>query len=50
MQKVIDEVKFADSVNDLVDLKKIHGYESYYRIHLGNDRIGIDLSGVIQHP
>ncbi len=43
VQQVIVDVKSAQSIIDLVDLKKIQGHETYYRIRLGDYRIGVEI-------
>jgi mRNA interferase RelE/StbE len=37
------EAKAAASLNDLPDVKKMQGYDSLYRIRLGDYRIGIEV-------
>lgn len=34
-------MKQASSIFDLKDVKKIKGYDSYYRIRLGDYRLGV---------
>jgi len=45
MEEIVEEVKSAATVNDVADLKKMQGYDTFYRIRLGDYRIGIDVSG-----
>ncbi|WP_028326203.1 type II toxin-antitoxin system RelE family toxin [Desulfatirhabdium butyrativorans] len=39
--KVIRAIQEADSVSELTDVKKIKGDEGYYRIRIGEYRLGI---------
>ena len=41
---IIEEFQKANSLNDLnLDIKKIRDYQNYYRIRVGNYRIGIEV-------
>ncbi|MFN9500380.1 MAG: type II toxin-antitoxin system RelE family toxin [Chryseotalea sp.] len=40
---VIQEVEQAHSIRDILSVKKLQGYKSYYRIRVGSYRIGIKL-------
>lgn len=40
---VIDEVKNADNVQEISSLKKLKGYETFYRIRFGDYRVGIEV-------
>ena len=40
---VIDNLETANSLNELKQLKKLKGYKSFYRIKIGDYRIGIEL-------
>lgn len=44
VQKAIELVKNAPDVASMRSLKKLQGYESYYRIRLGDYRIGVEIS------
>lgn len=44
VQEIIEEVKSAPSTNDVADLKKMQGYDTYYRIRVGDYRMGVDVS------
>ncbi len=37
----IDEVQLAKNINDITQLKKLHGYNSHYRIRIKDYRIGL---------
>lgn len=43
LAEMIEQVKEADSKEEIRNLKKIQGYEAYYRIRLGDYRIGIEI-------
>ncbi|MBE7532220.1 MAG: type II toxin-antitoxin system RelE/ParE family toxin [Ardenticatenaceae bacterium] len=45
IQETIDAVKAADVLNDVHHLKKMQGYETFYRIRLKEYRIGIEVAG-----
>jgi mRNA interferase RelE/StbE len=40
---VIDEVKISESLSEINNLTKIKGYDDFYRVRIGNFRIGIKL-------
>jgi mRNA interferase RelE/StbE len=44
IKEVIDNVKQAKDVRDINQLSKLKGYETFYRIRVGDYRIGIDLA------
>ena len=43
VKTIIDECKQANSLSELNQIKKMQGYEHYYRIRLGDYRIGIEV-------
>ena len=51
----LQEVESADSVYKIKNLKKLTGYDTYYRIRIGDYRLGIKVDGetvyfvVIEH-
>ncbi|MEZ0397241.1 MAG: type II toxin-antitoxin system RelE/ParE family toxin [Anaerolineales bacterium] len=48
VQKIIAQVEAAASLAEIRNVKKLEGYETYYRIRLGEYRIGIEFSdGVV---
>ncbi|MBN2789434.1 MAG: type II toxin-antitoxin system RelE/ParE family toxin [Candidatus Delongbacteria bacterium] len=44
VKDLIAEVKQADNLADINNVKKLHGSKDYFRIRLGNYRIGFELS------
>jgi mRNA interferase RelE/StbE len=44
IKKVIEEVKHADTPYSLSNLKKLRGYDTFYRLRLGDYRIGIEIT------
>jgi len=43
VQRVIEEVKKASAPHEILGLTKLHGYETFYRIRVGDYRIGIEI-------
>jgi len=43
VQKVIAQVESATSLQDLQNVKKLEGYQTYYRIKVGEYRMGIEV-------
>jgi len=43
VQKIIAQVESANSLSDLQNVKKLEGYATYYRIRVGEYRIGIEV-------
>ncbi|MEW6285696.1 MAG: type II toxin-antitoxin system RelE/ParE family toxin [Chloroflexota bacterium] len=43
VQKIIMQVESATSLSDLQNMKKLEGYATYYRIRVGEYRIGIEV-------
>jgi len=41
IEKIV-AVEIASSIQEISDVKKIEGYKNYYRIRLGDYRIGIE--------
>ncbi|OUD12196.1 type II toxin-antitoxin system RelE family toxin [Thioflexithrix psekupsensis] len=41
IEEIIDQVKQAESLNDINNLKKLQGYDTFYRIRWRDYRIGI---------
>ncbi|OSZ79232.1 hypothetical protein CAP35_13530 [Chitinophagaceae bacterium IBVUCB1] len=40
---IISSVEAANKINDIPHIKKMEGFKSYYRIRIGDYRIGIEL-------
>ncbi|WP_420644961.1 type II toxin-antitoxin system RelE family toxin [Candidatus Leptofilum sp.] len=45
VQNILEHVKVANSLSDISNLKKLQGYDSYFRLRLGDYRIGIEVEG-----
>jgi len=43
--KLIETLKAIDTLEELRHLKKIEGYDCYYRLRIGDYRLGLKLSG-----
>lgn len=46
LQKIkvaIDDVKKAADVRQIANLRKLRGYETFYRIKIGDYRIGVEI-------
>lgn len=43
IKNVIGEVKKAQNVNEISNLKKLQGCKNFYRIKLGDYRIGVEI-------
>ena len=41
--QIIENIKHAGKPQDIVNLKKLENYKTYYRIRIGNYRIGIEI-------
>ena len=42
IEKVIDQLTNASKISDIVNCKKLTGFKNYYRIRLGDYRIGFE--------
>jgi len=45
IQRVIDEVKEADGVGAVRGIRQLQGYQTFYRIRVGDYRIGLEIVG-----
>lgn len=43
LSKVIANADRAESLSDIPDLKKMRGFVSYYRIRIGEYRVGVEV-------
>lgn len=44
IREVIQHVENANDLSSIKNLKKLSGYKTYYRIRLGDFRIGLEIS------
>ncbi len=42
IRELISLVKISDSISDMKNIKKLHGNKSFYRIRIGDYRIGFE--------
>lgn len=45
IKAIIEAVETASTLEDIANLKKLQGVDGYFRIRLGNYRIGLFLQG-----
>jgi mRNA interferase RelE/StbE len=45
VQNAIKEIKAANELAEVRNLKKLQGYDTFYRLRLGDYRIGIEVEG-----
>jgi mRNA interferase RelE/StbE len=45
IRDVIIQVEQADTLNEIAHIKKLRGSDTYFRIRIGDHRIGIKLNG-----
>ncbi|MBN1484894.1 MAG: type II toxin-antitoxin system RelE/ParE family toxin [Chloroflexia bacterium] len=43
VQKLIDEIKAAAALDEIKHLSKLKGTETFYRIRLGDYRVGVEI-------
>lgn len=43
VQEIIAQVESAVSMSDVSNLKKLQGFDTYYRIKVGDYRIGVEI-------
>lgn len=44
IQKTIEQVELADTLDNLANLKKLQGRQEYYRLRIGDYRIGLAVA------
>lgn len=42
--KLLEQLKQIESLDELGDVRKIQGYDTYYRIRVGDHRLGMKFS------
>ena len=45
LSKLIETSKSIDTLNELKHIKKIEGYDCYYRLRIGEYRLGLKVMG-----
>jgi mRNA interferase RelE/StbE len=45
LKAIIEQVERASRLDEIADLKKLHGADHYYRVRLGEFRIGLSVEG-----
>ncbi len=45
LREKIYALKSVDSLNEIAGLKKIKGYTDYYRLRIGDYRLGLEIEG-----
>jgi mRNA interferase RelE/StbE len=45
LSKLIETLKTIDTLNELKHIKKIEGYDCYYRLRIGDYRLGLKVLG-----
>lgn len=48
-ETAILEIEKAKSITEISNLKKMTGYETFYRVRIGNYRLGIEIENNIVH-
>lgn len=43
LQNVISQIKSSESIQDIFHLRKLKSYKSYYRIRVGDYRLGLKI-------
>ena len=45
VEQVIEELKAASNITEVRNVVKMAGWESYYRIRVGDYRLGLEMDG-----
>lgn len=45
LSKIIEEVKSANSLSEIRNIKKLQGFKAAYRVRIGDYRLGFFLTG-----
>lgn len=43
IKEMIDECKAAENLTELKNVKKLQGYDTFYRIRIGEYRVGLEV-------
>ncbi len=43
VKDIIEEVKKAENLNEISNIKKLKGYDTFYRIKFGDYRVGFEV-------
>jgi mRNA interferase RelE/StbE len=43
IKEMIEECKAAESITELKNVKKLQGYDTFYRIRIGDYRVGLEV-------
>lgn len=43
----IEQIESSESLSEIKNLKKLQGFANYYRVRIGDYRIGIELQGEV---
>ena len=43
LKEIILECKIAETLNEINNIKKMQGYQAFYRLKIGDYRIGIEM-------
>ncbi len=43
VKEIIDEIKRAKHLSDIRNVNKLKGYKTFYRIRIGDYRVGLDV-------
>ena len=47
IQKVVEEVELANAFSEIRNIKLLQGHESFYRIRVGDYRVGLFVEGEV---
>ncbi len=47
VREIIEQVELADSLQEITNIKKLKGDAGYYRVRIGDHRLGLSIEGNI---